>query len=502
MVDYKWCREIQVSDPGNNIQGYSFKLRVFKDSGGAEDPSSNQIDCNGLCDNWPYDIRFASSPMWPYSGQLLPQWYDHFITGSPSPGLAYVDIWVTLSLPHPENKRFYMLIGNPDAELYSDGDATFQFFDDFDTDPTESWNFVSVSTYYWDSDSNTLTVYVDSGNADGGIVSKSSWNISSIMAEGYIRAESPWGAAGYGDVRIAFLNTDTPTGDDWTGPGSDSPNIDLGDAATDTDRSKLGYENNYISFSNHTFTTDYTHFQFAPSSNGQWAWLKSYYNGVEESQSGSWSVSNFDKHLAFIARNAPGDLYERGFTLQTVFIRKYADPAPTISSFGPWTFRLKEISYNLNASLCATVLSPYHIQTQALKYNQSVDYALSVSLEIPPRSKYNLQIKGASFTAEYICSRWDEDNWNVTIEIVANKETRDTLLGNITPGAVAELYTILGEPKFIDTTFSSGNTIWIIPKVKSGLIYLREPTKIAVKRYSETMLRWDLFKIKIEGVRL
>lgn len=113
---------------------------------------------------------------------------------------------------------------------------------------------------------------------------------------------------------------------------------------------------------------------------------------------------------------------------------------------------------------------------------------------------FNIEIYNDSFTSLSWCSRWDEENWSVIIEIIADREARDAIRQHITPGAVAELYNILGEPRYIDTTYSSGNTIWL--KGRRGLFNLRDPTKIAVKNYSEKMLPDGRFLIKLEGYKL
>jgi len=106
-------------------------------------------------------------------------------------------------------------------------------------------------------------------------------------------------------------------------------------------------------------------------------------------------------------------------------------------------------------------------------------------------------------TIAYVkCSRWDEEEHEVIVEFITDKDSRDNLLDNITPGAVAKQYDILGEPKFVDTTYSSGNTIFLTPVSGSGLYSLRPRTKIAVKNYSETLLTPDTFKIKIRGIKL
>jgi len=100
------------------------------------------------------------------------------------------------------------------------------------------------------------------------------------------------------------------------------------------------------------------------------------------------------------------------------------------------------------------------------------------------------------------CSRWDEDNWRATVEIVSDKWQRDLLIQNTTPGAVAELYNILGEPKYWDTTFTSGNTLFLYPNKTRPIAQLRDPVKVAVKSYKERMLTPNKFYIKLDLVKL
>ena len=100
------------------------------------------------------------------------------------------------------------------------------------------------------------------------------------------------------------------------------------------------------------------------------------------------------------------------------------------------------------------------------------------------------------------CSRWDEGNWNVTIETFMRSGARNELFTYVVPGAVRELYNILGTPKFIDGTYESGNTLICSPIHGYGLSSLREERMIAVKSISDTFLNRDKFSIKIEGNRI
>jgi hypothetical protein len=99
-------------------------------------------------------------------------------------------------------------------------------------------------------------------------------------------------------------------------------------------------------------------------------------------------------------------------------------------------------------------------------------------------------------------SRWDEDNWGITIEAFMESGNRNTLFANVVPGAVKELYNILGTPTFQDLTWESGNTWTVEPLDGYGLSSLRQGREIAVKSISDTFINKDYFLVKVEGKRL
>jgi len=99
-------------------------------------------------------------------------------------------------------------------------------------------------------------------------------------------------------------------------------------------------------------------------------------------------------------------------------------------------------------------------------------------------------------------SRWQEDNWNVIIETFLESGNRNSLFANVIPGAVREIYNILGTPKFIDISYSSGNTLIIEPQAGYGISSLRQSRTIGVKNIQDTFLSPNYFSVKIEGVRL
>jgi len=77
---------------------------------------------------------------------------------------------------------------------------------------------------------------------------------------------------------------------------------------------------------------------------------------------------------------------------------------------------------------------------------------------------------GQGLDTEYIdcrCSRWDVQDYSVIVETWLYKEDVDTLMENIRPGAVRELYKILGKPHFVDSSWQGYNTLRLYPTPSS-----------------------------------
>jgi len=104
-------------------------------------------------------------------------------------------------------------------------------------------------------------------------------------------------------------------------------------------------------------------------------------------------------------------------------------------------------------------------------------------------------------------SRWDDDNYNVTIETWLKKSDLQTLRNNIRPGAVGELYNILGKPRFYDKSWKGKNTLKLRPNYSSNtnsnsnLMYMRNESIIYVKNISDSPVKGPSLWIncKIEG---
>jgi len=104
-------------------------------------------------------------------------------------------------------------------------------------------------------------------------------------------------------------------------------------------------------------------------------------------------------------------------------------------------------------------------------------------------------IVGATWASNYRyincnCSRWDANNYSLTLETWLNKSQLKTLRNYIIPGATGDLYTILGRPHHYDKTWTADNTIRIIPNDSYGstLDDMRSEKVLFVKNISDTPL--------------
>jgi hypothetical protein len=81
------------------------------------------------------------------------------------------------------------------------------------------------------------------------------------------------------------------------------------------------------------------------------------------------------------------------------------------------------------------------------------------------------------------CSRWDIDNYSVIAETWLKEDEYNTIKDNTRPGAVAELFNILGKPHYYDKSWSGKNTLRLKPNPlsHSTLPEMRKDTIIYVK---------------------
>jgi len=101
------------------------------------------------------------------------------------------------------------------------------------------------------------------------------------------------------------------------------------------------------------------------------------------------------------------------------------------------------------------------------------------------------------------CSRWDYDNYSIKVETWLKKDALKDLRDNIVPGAVDELYNVLGKPFYYDKTWTASNTVRLRPNPSSNssLKEMRNEKLIFVKNITSTPIKGNSLWIncKIEG---
>jgi len=457
---WSYYKQLNISDTNDVSANYQMQLKVYAGEG-TDDPDNGIVYCDNHCENFPNDIRFGTTDD-PSTAEQLPQWIESYDS-------SVAIIWV--KLPSDGSDTIYMFVGNSSASLYSDGSETFIYFEDFSTDTTSTY----TSTRASDNKSTHYTKDEDVGYEQALLcrIKITHWDTGEwgcTIRWGYSNKDMTDGGSMPEDALMMEILNDEDDG------AKQSPPTMVFRAGTRN--SSNGTYTSYDITQEFSLDTYYKIELRAPSASNVYGVVYdddySELNSTDSSSDGpseshlnylwlhNWDC-NESGHLEEFVWDSSGHLKRRVrrddvFSEQIIYtdwqlIRKYTSPEPTWSSFGEWT-----------------------------------------------SCKYNLRIYSSAFSSNLWCTRWDEDNWRIIIEAIADKTTRDNIRNNIVPGAVAELYNILGKPQFVDTTYSSGNTITLLPK--RMLSNLRDEVTVAVKSYSETMIRWDMFRIKLECVKL
>ncbi|MEA1895908.1 MAG: DUF2341 domain-containing protein, partial [Euryarchaeota archaeon] len=112
LAGFQYQREITIQEnSGETLRDY----QVLVELSGSDFPEEAQADGD--------DIRFTDA-----DGRELSYWVEEFDAGS-----ERARIWVKVSLiPANGEAGIMMWYGNPGAESESDGEAVFEFFDDFE----------------------------------------------------------------------------------------------------------------------------------------------------------------------------------------------------------------------------------------------------------------------------------------------------------------------------------------------------------------------------------
>jgi hypothetical protein len=103
----------------------------------------------------------------------------------------------------------------------------------------------------------------------------------------------------------------------------------------------------------------------------------------------------------------------------------------------------------------------------------------------------DLTISGSQCSIDCGCSRWDYDSYTFTIESWVTKSNYQDLRNSVRPGAVGELYNILGRPRFYDKSWSAANTLTFTPAAGSLLSKMRRNTTGFCKNIMSSPLEGD-----------
>lgn len=101
------------------------------------------------------------------------------------------------------------------------------------------------------------------------------------------------------------------------------------------------------------------------------------------------------------------------------------------------------------------------------------------------------------------CTRWDEDNYNITLETFLGSANRNLLFSHVVPGGYRELKNILGYPWIMDITYPrNSNTLWLEPQYGYGISSVRCGRSVVCKNISDNFITPDYFHIKLECIRI
>ncbi len=280
-----------------NTNGYSgyyqMKLNVSYNGGG-------DVSCEGHCQAEFDDIRFVDID----NTTVLPYWKETYVDSQ------YAIFWINVSADAMSDGKILMYYGNPSATDESDGDDTFLFFDDFEG--------TSLDTTKWNSYTSNGEIIVENslcklhGFGSGAQVEIYS---KTTFSEGIVEAR----AKAVYHSNILSLNDKAFVGEGGasnyfgiarTGDYSNFWTYSNDGTGESKQQSSLAYDDNF-----HKFKLVYTSDSFT--------YIDDDYE-IDTSKDPSGNLKVYSR-LFNTANTAEIDW---------VFIRKYADPEPTWSSFG------------------------------------------------------------------------------------------------------------------------------------------------------------------------
>ena len=170
------------------------------------------------------------------------------------------------------------------------------------------------------------------------------------------------------------------------------------------------------------------------------------------------------------------------------------------------TVDLSEDGVNIDSNTQVRLLITLDSDADAWYGDYAIDTVTIKGTPITHPKKTDLRIYYDTLSTPNVissnCSRWDVNDYSITLETWLTKSQLQTLRNNITPGAAGELYSILGKPNYYDTTWQGENTLLISGNNESTLGNMRQQRIIYVKNISDTPIAGTsgYLNVKIEGL--
>ncbi len=275
---------INISNPNSELTNYQVKLIV---------PYNSHMNSNYS------DLRFSFK--YPNGTEVeIPYWIQSYNSSSAT-------VWVKVPDLKTGNTTIYMYYGNPNATSKSNGNAVFEFFDDF--------NGNALNTSKWIND-NTQSITLNNSWIDIVAGSAASWTRSGILKKGPI--PTPCVIEAYGgrvssDAEFSLMKSQTPSSTSystwvtWQKEGTDW--------AVRNNYEKTSYGAYYTKVS-----SEIAHLMMVVKSNNS---VDMYINGNYFDSPTLTTLT--DKYLLLGSDNSG-----RESKWDWVFIRKYAPSEPTV----------------------------------------------------------------------------------------------------------------------------------------------------------------------------
>jgi len=299
MDDWAYRKQITLSNSGNALTDYQVMFTVYRSTG---TDSGTTVYVGTKCQEDYDDIRFTDT-----SGTVLSYWIESSDSSSAT-------IWVKFPSIPAGSSTWYLYYGNASATAVSNGDATFQFFDDFPgtTLDTSKWNTPGGGTVTISG--GVLNWYLPKGAGENSIISK-----ALISGDGYAilsRCRAVTSLYGHNSGVSIRCNTNAKNQGLYFDSAASNPPVKLIETSVVAGTTIL-----------------------SSTSIGTWYILEAtaigntMYGRVNYSTWGSWSRTALSGNFGIHAAEWSGSInYTAEF--DWVAIRKYISTEPTVSAWG------------------------------------------------------------------------------------------------------------------------------------------------------------------------